>query len=155
MTSYSPLFHFFKRSRADTLRTVDFFNKTSIEQLDMNAGISFAVHGFTGSYEDDYMTELLNILTDYGDNACCVDWSQWSNCFYFESANKFVYRVGELLAQVIELLRKDYLMFIKLLFGHSLGAHVIGDCGRRLRDPVGICVGKWQFCMFPYKTNVC
>lgn len=90
------------------------------------------------------MGEFLNVLTDYGDNACCVDWSQWSNCSYDDAAKVYVYRVGDFLAQVIELLRKDYTsMVVNLMFGHSLGAHVVGECGRLVQDPqLPWCIGK-------------
>lgn len=106
----------------------------------------FFVHGFLGNCSDGWTTELMKVWSNaQGINACCVDWSYWSQCFYFKAANDYVYKVGAYLADVIGILLHTYgvqLAQIQLM-GHSLGAHVIGTTGMYFPDPkVPICTGK-------------
>lgn len=76
-------------------------------------------------------------------NVCCVDWDIWSQCDYFECANEYVYLVGEYLAEIIQFATIEYGLRTKSLLGHSLGAHVIGECGRNINNPqVPECYGK-------------
>lgn len=121
----------FKFSGDNTARTIDFFNRTSIEQLDTSVGTSFITHGYIGSCRDGWATELMKVLAnDHFSNVCCVDWSVWSSCFYYNDVMVYVGLVGQLIAQVIAISRTEYNMVINILFGHTLGAHVIGEAGR-------------------------
>lgn len=133
----------FEFSGDDTARTIDFSNDTSIEQLDTSVGTSFITHGYIDSCRDAWATELMTVLAnDHASNVCCVDWSVWSSCFYVDDVMVYVGLVGQLIAQVIAKLRTDYNMEIYILFGHSLGAHVIGEAGRRTHPPLPICIGS-------------
>lgn len=54
----------------------------------------------------------------------------------------YVGLVGELIAEVIGIFRTEYNMVINILFGHSLGAHVIGKAGRLTDPPLSKCIGN-------------
>lgn len=123
-------------SNASTFYNVDFYNETSVNQLNVNCPLTFVAHGFLGGCVDGWSVELMNVLTDAEcTNVCCLDWSEWSQCNYFNCANDYVYLVGEYLAEIIQFLEDEYGLPTRRLIGHSLGAHVIGECGRNINNP--------------------
>lgn len=133
----SELLAFIIESSNDiTFYNIDFYNSTSVYQLNQNCPLAFYAHGFLAGCSGNSTAGLLNAWTDEECiNVCCVDWSLWSDCNYCESATDYVYRVGEYLAEIILFSANEYGFRTKTLVGHSLGAHVIGECGRNINNP--------------------
>lgn len=112
------------------------------------AGWGFFVHGFLGDCFSDYPLEILRVWSSSGIpmNVCCVDWHRWAMCNYYVDATKYVYRVGDYLAQVISYLMKEYNVSKDdvIPVGHSFGAHVIGYAAKKFvgDDQLTRCIGK-------------
>lgn len=128
--------HFCYSSNDDTFHHIDFYNRTSVNQLNTSCPLAFVVHGYFDGCSSGWTEELLRVWTDAECvNVCCVDWSVWAECNYWKCTGDYVQLVGEHLAETILFSATAYGMRTKSLVGHSLGAHVIGECGRNVNDP--------------------
>lgn len=79
-------------------------------------------------------------------NVCCVDWSRWAACNYAPDALKYVYAVGDYLADTVETLHDDLGIDLNrfIIIGHSFGGIITGIAGKRFRDPkLPIGIGKY------------
>lgn len=133
-------------SNDDTFYNIDFYNSSSVDQLNSNFPMAFVVHGFLGRCANSWPEELSKVWTEVESlNVCCVDWTIWSQCYYLNCAQDFAYLVGEYLTEILLLTKADYGLQTRILVGHSVGAHVIGEASK-VRVPECYC----EFVIFPF-----
>lgn len=115
--------------------------------MDAQTKWTFVAHGFLGGCYRDWPIEMLKVLAASEPmNACCVDWSEWAKCNYVSDATKYVYAVGDYLADTVQLLHTKYNVALKqfILVGHSFGGIIIGIAGQRFKNPkLPIGIGKY------------
>ncbi|XP_040419847.1 inactive pancreatic lipase-related protein 1-like [Cygnus olor] len=102
----------------------------------------FIVHGFIDNGEENWLSDMCKrMLTVEDVNCICVDWSKGSKCQYTQASNN-VRVVGAEIAYFINVLTEQYGYSPAQvhIIGHSLGAHVAGEAGRR-RPGVGRITG--------------
>lgn len=104
----------------------------------MSANWTFVAHGFLGTCHRDWPIEMLKVLSASETmNVCCVDWSKWAKCNYVPDALKYVYAVGQFLADTVRFLRDQFGIDIRrfILIGHSFGGQIIGMAGKNFTNP--------------------
>lgn len=116
-------------------------NKTDPESLKNfnNEALTLVfVHGYNGGINDQYVPKIKKAMHKRGDeyNLIVQDWSVLAKNPNYMIAKEGVEPAGNDLALFIEfLLSKKLLSLSKLvLSGHSLGAHVVGFCGKNMPE---------------------
>ncbi|KAM4670188.1 inactive pancreatic lipase-related protein 1-like [Amazona ochrocephala] len=93
----------------------------------------FIVHGFIDSGEENWLADMCQrMLTVEDVNCICIDWSSGSRCQYTQASNN-VRVVGAEIAYFVNTLVDNfgYSPANVHIIGHSLGAHVAGEAGKR------------------------
>ncbi|CAM2117782.1 unnamed protein product [Caretta caretta] len=107
----------------------------------------FIVHGFMSTGKRGWVVKMCLLLVEVEDvNCIAVDWAEGAKGIYISAVNN-IRVVGAEIAYFINTLMKmfRYCPSHIHIIGHSLGAHVAGDAGRRIRgikritglDPAG------------------
>ncbi|XP_073210889.1 pancreatic lipase-related protein 3-like [Lepidochelys kempii] len=107
----------------------------------------FIVHGFMSTGKRGWVVKMCLLLVEVEDvNCIAVDWAEGAKGIYISAVNN-IRVVGAEIAYFINTLMKMFRYFPSHIhiIGHSLGAHVAGDAGRRIRgikritglDPAG------------------
>lgn len=92
----------------------------------------FIIHGWTNTYDAKPLLFLKKQwLKNFNANIISVDWSCKAND-YFKAATINVKTVGDYIGQMILHLLKNYNLKLSeiIVFGHSMGAHIAGFCGK-------------------------
>ncbi|XP_044155226.1 pancreatic lipase-related protein 2-like [Bufo gargarizans] len=95
----------------------------------------FIVHGYTEKGSDPWLVDLCQKILETEDVHCfCVDWSGGSSAIYFQAINNVQIVGGEMtyFIRTIMNICNSSLSMIRLI-GHSLGAHAVGEAGKRLQ----------------------
>ncbi|XP_002718776.2 inactive pancreatic lipase-related protein 1 [Oryctolagus cuniculus] len=93
----------------------------------------FIIHGFIDKAEESWVGDMCKNMFEVEEvNCICVDWKKGSQTSYTQAANN-VQVVGAQVAQLLSILSTNYSYSPSEahLIGHSLGAHVAGEAGRR------------------------
>ncbi|XP_062436370.1 pancreatic lipase-related protein 2-like [Rhea pennata] len=93
----------------------------------------FIIHGYLAGADLPWIADMCRVMFHVEDVNCILtDWTSGSSGLYTEAVNN-VRTVGAELTYFVNLLEKDYgYSPAKIhLIGHSLGAHVAGEAGRR------------------------
>ncbi|XP_040293649.1 pancreatic lipase-related protein 2-like [Bufo bufo] len=93
----------------------------------------FIIHGYTEKGSDPWLVDLCQKILETEDVNCfCVDWSGGSSAIYFQAMNNVQIVGGEIsyFSRVLVKNCNSSLSMI-LLIGHSLGAQVAGEAGKR------------------------
>jgi len=132
-----PKFTVFTRDTSHEGHDITVGYATGLKQSGFSAerDTKFIVHGFIDNGGTDWMAEMKNELLVQGDyNVVLVDWGSGSlNLYGQATANTRV--VGAMLAQIINFMTEtlDARPEDMHVIGHSLGAHVAGYAGERLK----------------------
>ncbi|XP_005387910.1 PREDICTED: pancreatic lipase-related protein 2 [Chinchilla lanigera] len=103
----------------------------------------FIIHGFLDSGETNWLTEMCERMFQVEKvNCICVDWKGGSRTDYSQAAQN-IRVVGAEIAYLVQVLwtKLSYEPVNVHLIGHSLGAHVAGEAGRRLEGRAGRITG--------------
>ncbi|XP_045424789.1 pancreatic lipase-related protein 2-like [Lemur catta] len=103
----------------------------------------FIIHGFTDNGEDSWLSDICqNMFKVEKVNCICVDWKLGARTTYSQAVQN-VRVVGAEIAYFTQILSTElgYSPEDVHLIGHSLGAHVAGEAGRRLEGHVGRITG--------------
>ncbi|XP_022425225.1 inactive pancreatic lipase-related protein 1 [Delphinapterus leucas] len=93
----------------------------------------FIIHGFIGKGDESWLVDMCkNMFKVEKVNCICVDWKRGSQTTYTQAANN-ARVVGAQVAQMLAMLKSNYSYLPSQvhLIGHSLGAHVAGEAGRK------------------------
>ncbi|XP_056641054.1 phospholipase A1 member A-like [Diorhabda sublineata] len=125
---------FTKNNSAVNLKIGD-DDKLKHSGLNVTNPTKIIIHGFTSSVKDVVFTLLKTAYLDSGDyNVIGMDWSQLCN-FEYITAMSGVREAGQFLANFIKWLRSKGVSLEDIhLVGHSMGAHVAGVGGARLKN---------------------
>ncbi|XP_072280371.1 pancreatic lipase-related protein 2-like [Pyxicephalus adspersus] len=142
-------FLLFTRENPDQYQVISALNISSVFGTTFNPkrNSSFVIHGFLEKGDKKWVVDMCQTLLKVSDINCfCVDWSGGSFALYTQAANN-IRVVGAEIAHFLNFLETifDYSMGDVYLIGHSLGAHVAGEAGKRQRgigrisglDPAG------------------
>ncbi|XP_052534044.1 pancreatic triacylglycerol lipase-like [Tympanuchus pallidicinctus] len=102
----------------------------------------FVVHGFTDEGEEGWTSDLCQrMLTVEDVNCIAVSWKKGARCTYSQASNN-VRVVGAEIAYFVNVLIDQYSYSAANvhIIGHSLGAHVAGEAGKR-RPGIGRITG--------------
>ncbi|XP_042674679.1 pancreatic triacylglycerol lipase-like [Centrocercus urophasianus] len=102
----------------------------------------FVVHGFTDEGEEGWTSDLCQrMLTVEDVNCIAVSWKKGARCTYSQASNN-IRVVGAEIAYFINVLIDQYSYSAANvhIIGHSLGAHVAGEAGKR-RPGIGRITG--------------
>ncbi|XP_072280372.1 pancreatic lipase-related protein 2-like [Pyxicephalus adspersus] len=128
-------FLLFTKENPDQYQVISALNVSSIFGTKFNSkrNSTFLIHGFLESGNKTWLVDMCQTLLKVSDINCfCVDWSGGSFALYTQAANN-IRVVGAEIAHFLHSLQTmyDYLMCNVHLIGHSLGAHVAGEAGKR------------------------
>ncbi|XP_018427679.1 PREDICTED: pancreatic lipase-related protein 2-like [Nanorana parkeri] len=142
-------FLLFTRRNPDQYQVIRALNVSSVFGTNFKPSLKslFIIHGFVETGDKQWLVEMCQTLLKVSDVNCfCVDWRGGSFALYTQSANN-VRVVGAEIAYFLNFLQAvyDYHMSDVYLVGHSLGAHVAGEAGKRQKgigrasglDPAG------------------
>lgn len=120
-------------------------NDSPIAHTDFNPNKTtvFIIHGWLNSHLSQACQRVKDfMLRSHDVNVFTVDWNSITR-FDYVIAQANVVQVGQYLANFIKLLVKNHGLDLKKvkLVGHSLGAHVLGNCGAALGGKVGTIMG--------------
>lgn len=153
---YEPTFVVFKgttESRISALATPDEIRRTGLRT---DQDVYIFVHGFTQSFpKTDWLRDVATRFVENGhsvhDNAIIMDWGPAANQG-FSKAAAMVSAMGSYLSNFIQKLLQMGVHWHRIhLVCHSLGGHVCGFAGKKIRprigritalDPAGPCFGK-------------
>uniref|UniRef100_A0A8C7A0A5 Triacylglycerol lipase n=1 Tax=Nothoprocta perdicaria TaxID=30464 RepID=A0A8C7A0A5_NOTPE len=140
----STRFLLYTKQNSDNYQDISATNPTTIRQsnFDVNKKTRFIVHGFIDKGEENWLSDLCRrILTVEDVNCICVDWKKGSRCQYTQASNN-IRVVGAEIAYFVNVLMEQfgYSASNVHIIGHSLGAHVAGEAGKR-RPGIGRITG--------------
>ncbi|XP_045158432.1 inactive pancreatic lipase-related protein 1-like [Mercenaria mercenaria] len=115
-------------------------------------GTKFIIHGYRDDGRETWVVNMKNALLEKEDvNVISVDWEKGADTKDYNQAAANTRVVGALIAQLItSLLMSAGAQFSDMhLIGHSLGAHIAGYAGKRVKgigritglDPAGLAFG--------------
>uniref|UniRef100_A0A8C6ZVV5 Triacylglycerol lipase n=1 Tax=Nothoprocta perdicaria TaxID=30464 RepID=A0A8C6ZVV5_NOTPE len=137
----STRFLLYTKQNSDNYQDISATNPTTIRQsnFDVNKKTRFIVHGFIDKGEENWLSDLCRVLEDV--NCICVDWKKGSRCQYTQASNN-IRVVGAEIAYFVNVLMEQfgYSASNVHIIGHSLGAHVAGEAGKR-RPGIGRITG--------------
>ncbi|CAH2323206.1 pancreatic triacylglycerol lipase-like [Pelobates cultripes] len=102
----------------------------------------FIIHGFIDYGKDTWLQDMCKAMLEVEDVNCfCIDWSGGSLTLYTQASNN-VRVVGALVAYFIDTLVNNFRHSPSQIhiIGHSLGAHIAGEVGKR-RPGIGRITG--------------
>ncbi|XP_059708009.1 inactive pancreatic lipase-related protein 1-like [Haemorhous mexicanus] len=142
--SIGTQFLLYTRENQNYYQEVSAVDKSTIEASNFNADrkTRFIVHGFIDHGEENWLSDMCKrMLTVEDVNCICVNWKKGSRCQYTQAANN-IRVVGAEIAYFVNVLMDEYGYSPANvhIIGHSLGAHVAGEAGRR-RPGIGRITG--------------
>ncbi|XP_069837860.1 inactive pancreatic lipase-related protein 1-like [Dendropsophus ebraccatus] len=128
-------FLLFTRKNPDQFQEVSALNVSTVldTKFSCRRKSHFIIHGFLAGGEDEWPVDMCRTLLQVSDVNCfSVDWHGGSAALYSQAANN-ARVVGAELAYFIDYLLNQfgYPLSNTYLIGHSLGAHVAGEAGKR------------------------
>ncbi|XP_068114974.1 pancreatic lipase-related protein 2-like [Hyperolius riggenbachi] len=142
-------FLLFTRENLNRFQVVRASNVSTVGTTNFNSSRKtiFIIHGFLETGNKEWLVDMCKALLHVSDVNCfCVDWKGGSFAPYSQAANN-VRVVGAEVAKFVKYLVEtiDYTLNDVYLIGHSLGAQVAGEAGKRQRgigritglDPAG------------------
>ncbi|KAE8589465.1 hypothetical protein XENTR_v10017572, partial [Xenopus tropicalis] len=122
------------RENPDYFQEIISHSSVSTSNFKPNRKTRFIIHGFVNTAERGWQMEMCQVMLEVEDVNCfCIDWRGGSFTLYTQAANN-IRVVGAELASFIGYLSKnyDYSPSMIHIIGHSLGAHVAGEAGKRV-----------------------
>ncbi|KAM5132167.1 pancreatic lipase-related protein 2-like [Mantella aurantiaca] len=128
-------FLLYTRDNPNTYQEINALEPQTISEshFQTNRKSRFIIHGFLDDGEKIWLSDMCKTMLQVEDvNCICVDWGSGSRAFYSQAANN-IRVVGAEVAYLINILQDkfDYFPSNIHLIGHSLGAHVAGEAGKR------------------------
>ncbi|XP_073451922.1 pancreatic lipase-related protein 2-like [Aquarana catesbeiana] len=130
-------FFLFTRRNPDQYQVISALSVSSVAgtNFEPDKNSIFIVHGAFEWGDKPWLVEMCQAFLKVSDVNCfCVDWRGGSFALYTQSSNN-VRVVGAEIDSFLSFLQETYGydMLKVYLIGHSLGAHVVGEAGRRKR----------------------
>uniref|UniRef100_A0A1I8NWW3 Lipase domain-containing protein n=1 Tax=Stomoxys calcitrans TaxID=35570 RepID=A0A1I8NWW3_STOCA len=130
-------FYLYTRDNANTAQELFINNEDSVKKshFEKSRPTRIIIHGWGGSYTSTPNKPIREAyLSKDNYNIISVDWNAYSKLNYV-SARAKVPVVGEDVAEFVDFLNAKFGMSFSnlVVIGHSLGAHVAGYCGKRVK----------------------
>ncbi|XP_037693500.1 pancreatic lipase-related protein 2-like [Choloepus didactylus] len=138
-------FLLYTNENADTYQLVTATDLPTIEASNFRRDrkTRFIIHGFTDTGEDSWLSGMCKKMFKVEEvNCICVDWKGGSRAPYPQAVQN-IQVVGAEVALLLQALSGELGCALEdaHLIGHSLGAHVAAEAGRRLGGRVGRITG--------------
>lgn len=139
---YEPTFVVFKGTRETRISALATLDEISRTGLRTDQDVYIFVHGFTQSFpETDWLRNAATLFIENGhtvhDNAIIMDWGPAAK-EGFSKAAAMVSAMGSYLSNFIQKLLQMGVHWHRIhLICHSLGGHVCGFAGKKIRPPIG------------------
>ncbi|MCJ8730624.1 hypothetical protein PDJAM_G00186700 [Pangasius djambal] len=94
---------------------------------------TFITHGFIDKGDEDWLFDMCKLILSIEDiNCICIDWKSGSRTLYTQAANN-IRVVGAQIAYMISIFQESFQQRPESVhfIGHSLGAHMAAETGRR------------------------
>ncbi|XP_020008795.1 pancreatic lipase-related protein 2-like [Castor canadensis] len=125
------------------LITATDLNTIYASNFQLNRKTRFIIHGFISKGEDSWLLDMCKKMFQVEEvNCICVDWQGGSRTTYTQAVHN-TRVVGAEIAFLVQALstQLEYSPENVHLIGHSLGAHVAAEAGRRLEGYLGRITG--------------
>uniref|UniRef100_A0A8C6NAR3 Triacylglycerol lipase n=1 Tax=Melopsittacus undulatus TaxID=13146 RepID=A0A8C6NAR3_MELUD len=135
-------FLLFTRENPDSYQRISADSSIGFSNFKTSRLTRFIVHGFIDKGEENWLLDMCKRLLTVEDvNCISVDWKKGSRCMYTQASNN-VRVVGAEIAYFVNTLKDTYGYSPANvhIIGHSLGAHVAGEAGKR-RPGIGRITG--------------
>ncbi|XP_010078272.1 PREDICTED: inactive pancreatic lipase-related protein 1-like, partial [Pterocles gutturalis] len=137
-------FLLYTRQNPSVYQEISAVDAATIGYSNFNTGriTRFVVHGFIDKGEENWLSDMCKRMLSVEDvNCICVDWKKGARCPYTQASNN-IRVVGAEIAYFVDVLTQQYgYSPAKVhIIGHSLGAHVAGEAGKR-RPGIGRITG--------------
>ncbi|XP_059172419.1 pancreatic lipase-related protein 2-like [Physella acuta] len=135
--------HLFTRKNVNTSVVLTKVKALNTTQFNPRLKTVFIFHGFASSMQNSWVLKMKNELLIKEDlNVCVLDWAHAVHPPDYVTAVLNIPVVGKMMMQQISRMKELGLHLDDLhLIGHSLGAHLAGDIGRRFNGSVGRITG--------------
>lgn len=142
-------FHLYSRKNQDHL-VLDYLNKTTLDlddHFNKTKGLIVIAHGFGESGHSRWVINMTKTFLEMDDmNVIVVHWARGSAQPLYITASANTALVGRQTSRLLELLVQRYpdtILPSRIhLVGFSLGAHVVGFCGRSFTKNTGQKIGR-------------
>ncbi|XP_075071692.1 pancreatic lipase-related protein 2-like isoform X2 [Mixophyes fleayi] len=133
--SINTQFFLFTKNNTDQYQVISAKNLTTLRKsnFDGSKKTVYVVHGYTETGNDTWLVNVCQSILQKEDvNCICVDWSGGSSAIYNQAVNN-VQVVGAEISCFINVTLDHFNASLSKihLIGHSLGAHVVGEAGKR------------------------
>ncbi|XP_018427683.1 PREDICTED: pancreatic triacylglycerol lipase-like [Nanorana parkeri] len=130
-------FFLYTRSNQNSYQVISAINPSTISSSNFRTSrkTRFVTHGFTSSGEASWLSQTCRAFFEVEDvNCIAVDWAGGSRTTYSQAANN-IRVVGAEIAYFVNYLSTalGYSPSNVHVIGHSLGGHVAGEAGKRMR----------------------
>ncbi|XP_072851604.2 inactive pancreatic lipase-related protein 1 isoform X1 [Pogona vitticeps] len=137
-------FLLYTREHPDSFEEIKATSPATISQSNFDASkiTRFITHGFIDKGEENWLSDMCKNMLQVEDvNCICVDWKRGARCPYTQASNN-IRVIGAEVAYFIDVLMTKYGYSPSMvhLIGHSLGAHLFGEAGKR-RPGIGRITG--------------
>ncbi|XP_026997671.1 pancreatic triacylglycerol lipase-like isoform X2 [Tachysurus fulvidraco] len=120
-------------------------NPNSFQEISTNADViaaskyqatrktRFITHGFVDKGDENWLFDMCKLMLSIEDiNCICVDWKSGSRSLYTQAANN-IRVIGAQIAYMISIFKENFQQDPESvhIIGHSLGAHLAAEAGRR------------------------
>ncbi|GAA6094956.1 pancreatic triacylglycerol lipase-like isoform X1 [Tachysurus ichikawai] len=120
-------------------------NPNSFQEISTNADViaaskyqatrktCFITHGFVDKGDENWLFDMCKLMLSIEDiNCICVDWKSGSRSLYTQAANN-IRVIGAQIAYMISIFKENFQQDPESvhIIGHSLGAHIAAEAGRR------------------------
>lgn len=145
--SVNTQFLLYTRRNRDTPQFLDHLKPETVlkSNLDKTKPLKILTHGFGGKNNMTWMTDLRNAFLDTEDvNIITIDWSLGARIPYYIQAAVNSELVGAQAAVLYYFIKDNFGIMEKDLhcIGFSLGAHVVGFIGKRMKELRGTRPGR-------------
>ncbi|KAE8589462.1 hypothetical protein XENTR_v10017569 [Xenopus tropicalis] len=128
-------FMLYTRTNQDSYQIVSATDPStiSLSNFSTDRKTRFIAHGFISSGTEPWITDMCKAFFQVEDvNCIAVDWNAGSHALYSQASNNLRV-VGAELAYFVKILQSNfaYSPANVHLIGHSLGAHIVGEAGKR------------------------
>ncbi|XP_060780694.1 pancreatic triacylglycerol lipase-like [Neoarius graeffei] len=123
-----------------TRQNLDFYQEISTNadviarsNYQSNRKTHFITHGFIDKGDENWLFDMCKLMLSTEDlNCICVDWKSGARTLYTQAANN-IRVVGAQIAYMISIFKESFQQGPESvhIIGHSLGAHIAAEAGRR------------------------
>ncbi|XP_019868648.2 phospholipase A1 4 isoform X2 [Aethina tumida] len=122
----------------------DKIDEDSVNKINAKEPIKIIIHGWQSEGDASFIKRFVNSYAKIGiTNVLSLDWTKHSKKNYIHAASSTM-NIGKILGDfILKIVNKDEKLLKNIhLIGHSLGAHIAGFAGKRVKKELKTKVGR-------------